>query len=186
LGEERIIIIKKDRDNSQTHRLFINNENMFVSMMQEIESFKLDFFRLIDEVALRCTAENLGSNSDLIYGLLLFYKHFIIKYTIGDLFHNDEKETDKEILHKKFTVVFKTIQEMRTRSEKLLNKTLIDDSETIKSELIQGLLFESSEFRIRRTLEVLEEFGLSKIGLALWDKNLSGFCKDYSPEKIDA
>jgi hypothetical protein len=80
-----------------------------------------------------------------------------------------------------------TIQEMRTKlSEKLLNKTIIiDDSETIKSELIQGLLFESSEFRIRRTSEVLEEFGLSKIGLALWDKNLSGFCQDFSPEKID-
>lgn len=183
LEKGQVIVIREDEHNSRIHHLFINNEHLLISLMEEVDSFRRNYFTLIDEVILRCGRENSGLGSAVGSGLLLLYRQFVFRYTVGDLFDRNEHAIDKETLHKQFTVIFKAIQEMRTKlSETLLSKTGFDVNEVIKSELITSLLLEPADHRIDRTLEVLGKFGLNKLYLALWNKTLDGFSQVIQPQ----
>ena len=44
---EKYIIVRKDKPRSQTHRLFINEENILVKVTSEMNEFKKKYFALL-------------------------------------------------------------------------------------------------------------------------------------------
>ena len=45
-----MIIVKPEKGNNQGHHLFINNENVLVSLFADLDSFKHAYFNLIDKL----------------------------------------------------------------------------------------------------------------------------------------
>jgi hypothetical protein len=81
LEKAEIVEVRKDEHNSQVHHLFINNENILVSLIRELDSFKQPFFNLVDKAMM--IGEKKGVHvwltmSELIGALLFTYKYFII------------------------------------------------------------------------------------------------------------
>ncbi|MFZ0510928.1 MAG: hypothetical protein WAM14_04910 [Candidatus Nitrosopolaris sp.] len=90
LEKEGLILVREDEHNSQVHHLFINNENLLVSLIEELDSFKQRFFNLTDKaMTIGGKEENNDdwlTRSELMGALLYPYKHFIIKHNLDDLF----------------------------------------------------------------------------------------------------
>ena len=103
MEKEGIIIVRHDEHNSQVYRLFINNENILVSLIKELDSFKQAFFYLIDKAMMIGGQEEnddwLGAllfRPELVDALLFPYRYFIIKYNLGDLFFPRDTKIDDE------------------------------------------------------------------------------------------
>jgi hypothetical protein len=49
LEEEHMIIARKKKHNSQIYNLFINEDNLLVSVNLDLENLKISFFNLLDK-----------------------------------------------------------------------------------------------------------------------------------------
>ena len=174
LENGRIIIVRKDEHNSQVHRLFINSENILVSLIKELDSFKQPFFKLIDKAMTISKQEGVHdwlARSELVGALLFPYKHFIMKYNLNGLFFPRDTKIDDETLHKKFTIVFDTMQEVHAKLYKVMSDNRwIDNDEESKERLPYSRDLEELNYeRLNNTLKILEKYGLRQSAEEVFD-----------------
>ncbi|MGB0026739.1 MAG: hypothetical protein WBP64_07850, partial [Nitrososphaeraceae archaeon] len=118
-----MIIVKPGKGNNQGHRLFINNENILVSLFEDLDSFRHAYFNLIDKLDSLLKKERLdfygfiglNENLKLVNALLTPFKFILTSYIILELFLPSEKTQDKEFLHKKFELIHDTIRDLQTK-----------------------------------------------------------------------
>jgi hypothetical protein len=178
LEEEKIIIVRHDEHNRHVTRLFINNENILVSLIKDLNSFKQSFFNLIDKaMMIGGPKENddwLGAllfRSELVRALLFPYKAFIIKYNLGDLLPSDTK-IDDETLHKKFTIVSDTMREIHLKLyQNMSDKGWNDNGEELKEQLLSNFTStEKSHYEeLGDVLKIFEKYGLRQSAEAVFD-----------------
>ncbi|MGC1931062.1 MAG: hypothetical protein WA667_18995 [Candidatus Nitrosopolaris sp.] len=179
MEKEGIILVREDEHNSQVHHLFINNENLLVSLIEELDSFKQRFFNLIDKaMTIGGKEENnddwlarLQLKWELMGALLFPYKHFIIKYNLGDLFLPRDTNIDDETLHRKFTIVFDVMQEIHAKLYQITcDKRWIDNNEELKEQLLDSIILEGSNYEeLGNVLKIFERHGLRQSAEAVFD-----------------
>jgi hypothetical protein len=120
--EYGMIIIRLDKTNRRIQHLFINHESALVSLLTDLDSFKQVYYMLIDKINTFLNNKNiiftgfigLVKYSKLVNALLVPFKFVLIPFNIFNLFLPYEKVEDKEMLHKKFSLIYGTVRDLQT------------------------------------------------------------------------
>lgn len=115
LIQNGMLIVRRDDSNQHTQHLYVNNENVVLSLLNDLDLFEQVYFRLIDES--NNVFKKLGpSNHQKILDILLMpYRNLTIICITSDIFSWRETPLDKETLLNKFSIVYNTIQKIHTR-----------------------------------------------------------------------
>jgi hypothetical protein len=141
--EHGMIIIRPDKTNRRSQHLFIITESVLVLLLPDLDSFRQAYFTLIDEINTFLDDRNvfftglvgLVSYMKLVNALLTPFKFILIPYTIFDLFLPYEKIEDKEILHKKFTLIHSTVEDLQIKlHETFFKKSRFKSDDTIHTD----------------------------------------------------
>ncbi|MGB7638980.1 MAG: BlaI/MecI/CopY family transcriptional regulator [Nitrososphaeraceae archaeon] len=120
LENERMIIARKERTNSQIYRLFVNNESLIITKKQLLDDFKNSYLKLLEK-----SKEKMRSKEDnkmLKGSLLLLYEHFVGMCLFAVLFTWPEKIGDKQDLNKLSTLAFTNLQEVQLKLSEVISK----------------------------------------------------------------
>jgi DNA-binding MarR family transcriptional regulator len=108
-----LIIVRPDKENIRKHHLFTNNENALVLLIEILDSFKQNYFTIIDSVEMLDdnTISNMAfiEKSNLIESIILPFKSFILLMQYN-LFGQSETPSNKLILDKKFGMIHTAMQ----------------------------------------------------------------------------
>jgi hypothetical protein len=182
LEKGEIIIVRHDEHNNHVRRLLINYENILVSLAERLDSFKQRYFELIDKaMTIDIQRQNMSGGGEWrpfdspmfeLVGTLLFpYKQFITKYNLDDLFLSHDLKLDDETLHRKFTIVFDTMQEIHVKLYQMMSdKRWIDNGEELKERLLSNFTLEKSNYEeLGDVLKIFEKYGLRQSAEAVFD-----------------
>ena len=155
-----LIIIRPDKVNPRKHHLFVNNENALVLLIENLDSFKQNYFTIIDSVEL--LDDNTISNmafiemSKLIESIILPFKSFILLMQYN-LFGHTETPSNKLILDKKFAIFHTAMQEIHLKlyKSKIL-KIFTDNNE--EQLLVHLFANKSNGLRPENIIEMLKTF----------------------------
>ena len=132
----RMLIVRPDDSNQHIQRLYTNNEHIVLALINDLEFFKLVYFRLIDETSKKLKQlwirfgkkvslrqyDDVGPTSplwknmwDLFEALLMPYKNLIMMYINSQLSLWQERPVDKETLRNKFAIVASNMIEIQTK-----------------------------------------------------------------------
>ena len=108
-----LITVKLDKNNSQKHRLSINNESVLVSLSQVLDYFKNNYFSLLEEIKPFISRENNlahVSPVELVECLIMLFK--FTKDRFSDFLLWRGKSCDNDTLHRKFEIIYKSMDEV--------------------------------------------------------------------------
>jgi hypothetical protein len=177
LENAKVIIVRQDKNNSQNHLLFVNNENILVSLIAELDAIKKSFILLIDKIK----TLGYGKEYNVINALLFAYKCFFVKYTISDLFLSPQLQLDQETMHKKFTLVFDVIREIHAKlSECMGTKTW--NVEELRGQVLYSMIFGGLDTEwVDNVLKTFEEYGLTELAGPVLKRSVDLFPKAKVP-----
>jgi hypothetical protein len=134
-----MIVIRKDKPNSQVHRLFINSSNLIITVVQDLDNFKAAFFILIEkakkvfegyeseikkiedidiDIDSARKIENL--EDELLDSIFSIHSHLINIYIVSASFTWNKVTNDKETLNKLYSIVFNKIQEIQLKISEVI------------------------------------------------------------------
>jgi hypothetical protein len=108
-----LITVKLDKNNKQTHRLSINEENVLPDLILVLDYIKNIYFRLIEKTKPFISRENNLAHItpvELVECLITLYK--FTKEKFSDFFLWYEKLCDNDTLHRKFGIISASMQEI--------------------------------------------------------------------------
>jgi len=155
-----LIIVRPDKENIRKHHLFTNNENALVLLIEILDSFKQNYFTIIDSVEMLDdnTISNMAfiEKSNLIESIILPFKSFILLMQYN-LFGQSETPSNKLILDKKFGMIHTAMQEIHFKlyKSKIL-KIFTDDNE--EQILVHLFANNSNGLRPENIIEMLKTF----------------------------
>jgi hypothetical protein len=137
LIEMRMLTVRRDDSNQHIQHLYTNSKHVVLTLINDLEFFKLVYFRLIDETSkklkgviwirfgkklVRRQYDDVGPSSplftnfwNLLEALLMPYKNLIMMYITSELLLWQERPVDKETLRNKFAVVAGIMLEIQTK-----------------------------------------------------------------------
>jgi hypothetical protein len=177
LKEENIVIGKKIKPNSREIQLYINNDNLLVSITRELEEFEKAFFKLLEKaelefeekyVAIPSQTRNLSIQDQLEYSKMFFliiyplqiFDEMVNVYNFYSILLWPKKIQDKDTLKELYTVVLTKIANMRVRIVEILRP--------LASGLVDALMnskFLDSLYATRNMMDyhrAFSEFGMQK------------------------
>jgi len=136
LKEERIIHESKEKQNSRDHNLFVNADNILVSVSQEIDELEKAFFTLFKSIKKKYDAVYSSANSTNTYkgniqddvskivNLLwesssIFYE-IVNVYLLRSVILWPKKVQDKDVLKKLYSIVYTKIADISLRLSEML------------------------------------------------------------------
>ena len=138
LIEMRMLTVRHDDSNQHIQHLHNNSEHVVLALINDLEFFKLVYFRLIDETAKKLKELWIkyqkkvvlrGRHTDIWWdmwrlrnALLMPYKNLIVMYVTSDLLFYPERALDKETLRNKFAMLGGTMKEIQTK----IHESIID------------------------------------------------------------
>jgi hypothetical protein len=183
IKDNEMIVVRKDKPNSQIHYLYINRESLLFSTITELDDFKNALFVLLSktrEIHEKLEFEAKKASRDYsiqrkIYELQYIvsssifdiYKYFIDTHVLHALFKWPESTKDKEILNKLNTTFFVNMQEIQSKISEAM--TIVFRPSHRKEEFIQLMFSKPS------TLDV------SSFGQMLGTFELVGLDKEFEP-----
>jgi hypothetical protein len=180
LKNQGIISITNKKQNSRDHHLFVNADNILVSVSNELKEFEKSMFYLLEKSKIVFDNEfKTGkSNSELYaltkYPIVIFYD-MINMYIFRDLLKWSVNIQDKEIFRKLNSMVFTRIAEMQLRMNETLGSTLVGTFNQMRQDF-----FITSKLYATDKLKDYTEF-YTKVGMkkeikqlidSLWNINL--------------
>lgn len=176
LIEMRMLIVRRDDSNQHIQHLYTNNENVILTLFNDLEFFKQVYFRLIHETTKILKELNHGNDREslkniwyLLDALLMPYKYLIIMYITSDILLWQQRPLDKGTLYNKFAIVFDNIQHIHTKLHQNITPLITSPNdiylpnfniEPLNSSL-HGVRHGLSPEHIIYILEDYEEYGLS-------------------------
>jgi hypothetical protein len=182
LEQEKMIIARKPKPNSQIYELFINEENLAVSLTLNINKFEKAFFILLDSVNQKFTEReanfnvnnNDGDDADtidddiskfkyirekyrVIDGLISLYRHFLGMYFLHAIFRWS-KIADKQILIKLHRLFYNSIEKTQIR---LFEIKIGANQIHLISDPIAYNLFELKPNKLDNIFKYFQGFGLT-------------------------
>jgi Fe2+ or Zn2+ uptake regulation protein len=111
-----LISVRKEKQNSQTYKLYINQDNTFLTVYNDLNIFGNIFSNIIEEITERGLhkSDRLERNS-LLYHLVLLCHHVLGVYLIYFMLKWQKEILDKEVLNKLYSIVVYKIIEIQSR-----------------------------------------------------------------------
>jgi hypothetical protein len=143
LEQQQMIVARKEKPNSQIYKLFINEDNLLLSIVQGLDDLEKFFSNLLDEAKGKFgekgsaeQQEHLSPNLfDLPTLILFLYRQVLGTYIVSCMFTWSDRIKDKETLNKLYSVVFLKIGEIQSKlsesfssSDNNISKVQIFDS----------------------------------------------------------
>jgi hypothetical protein len=135
LEGERFIVCRKLKPNSQIYQVYINEDDLLMSVINDIDNFKKLYFELINQVRKKIKEEierDKTEEADLqdsvnflkkefrvINHILLIFRHLVSMCILARFFIWSEKIKDKESLENLYQSAFNKLQEMQLGLTKL-------------------------------------------------------------------
>jgi hypothetical protein len=190
---EEMIIARKPKPNSQIYELFINEENLVVSLTLNINEFEKAFFILLDSINQKFAELEANFNVDnddnadiiddddisklkyirqkyrIIDALISLYRHFLGMYFLHAIFRWS-KIADKQILNKLHRLFYNSIEKTQIR---LFEIKIAANQIHLISDPIAYNLFELKPDKLDDIFKYFRGFGLTeqaeKVLNNLWD-----------------
>lgn len=187
LIEMKMLIVRPDDSNQHIQHLYTNNEHIVLALINDLESFKLVYFRLIDETSKKLQElwikfgkkvslrqyDDVGPTSplwknmwDLLEALLMPYKNLIMMYITSELVLWQERPVDKETMRNKFAIVASSMIEIQTKLHQSITNLFSTQSYRIKylAPLNSSLYSSESGLSCQHIISFLRKYGLFKLG----------------------
>jgi hypothetical protein len=194
LEQEKMIVARKDKPNSQIYKLSINEESSIVSVIQDLDDFKKVFFTLIDKTNQKfkdIENETKIDNEDIledeikyikekyriIDALVVLYRHLFGVYILYALFKWSKEITDKQTLDKLYSIFFSRIEQIQFKLFEVISNQLMVSDRIIYN------LFELKPGKLDEVFEYLHRFGLGKQAEQVLD-SLWQISSDFAPRVI--
>lgn len=170
LEKEGIINIKIDEHNNKKYHLFINNQNVLASLIQDLDYFQQSFFNLLKETEIVLTTFSKSKfyrreGSKLLDALIMPYKVLLNTCFLSDLVFANRVTIDKDTFHRKFSVTFDKLSVIQIK----IYESISTISRSHGEDEIQTRLFNDnnklqslSPENIYDMLCIFEEYNLSK------------------------
>lgn len=170
LEKEGIINIEIDERNSKKYHLFINNQNVLVSLTQDLDYFQESFFNLVKEteIVLKSfshTKSHRRKGWKLLDALIMPYKVLLNTCFFSDSIYANRVTIDIHTLHKKFSIIFAKLSAIQIK----LYESISTISRWYGEDEIQTKLFnDNNELQsltpenIYNMLCIFEEYNLNK------------------------
>jgi hypothetical protein len=160
-----IVVVRKDENNSQIHHLYVNNENLLLSVIQDFDEFKRGFFPLLEKVKEKMREleskrksihkrddkyedKILKSEDDLLYGIVSIHRHVVDMYVIFASTIWPSKTHDRETLNKAYLLFLDQIQESQSKVSEVI--VIIDRPSN-----------HDLRVRVRYLFDLISELGIS-------------------------
>jgi hypothetical protein len=119
LIEDGMLLVRRDDSNQHIQHLYVNNENVVLSLLNDLDLFKQHYIRLIDESInvfkkLGPSKESYQKIHNLLDILLMPYRNLTMICITSDILSWREPP-DKETLHNKFSIVYDGVQQIHTK-----------------------------------------------------------------------
>jgi hypothetical protein len=166
LLEDALIIKEEDKTGKRIYHLFVNYQNIVISLRKELGAFKYFYFELLGQAmpVIKNLLKDEGEQAkyfqywNLLNALIYPYKYLCIMYVTSDIFLWHRRPIDSDTLNRKFVIFFKNTKKIHN---KLLELWPDSESESIVSYILFSGPFGFSESSIEQMLERFEEYGLS-------------------------
>ena len=171
LLERGFLLERKDSTNKRTYHLFVNNQNVAISLEEVLTVFKIFYLEILDSISpylkeLSKNENNKSKRDSLTEAIIGPYKYLCIMYIMSDLLLWNIRPIDDDTLHRKFAIFFRIMKEIQVELNRLFANV---DYNLIAIQL----LFESSygffELNIVHILKTFDEYGLSICAESLVD-----------------
>lgn len=201
LEQDKMIIARKERPNSQIYKLFINNDNLIVSVDQDLLKIKDAFHILFSKLGDRIKKSSKVGGSDkgyfrmgkdrqmiqnkishMNYAIIQLYRHLIGMYMIGTLFFWPQKVEDKESSIKLNLLVFSRLGEIQSEISKYFF-TMSNNSENVPLRIALDHSFELIPSELALVIEGFRNFDLSNECKSILDP-LWKISMDFIPTDI--
>jgi hypothetical protein len=117
LKNDHIVLPEKSKINSRNIKLYIDGNNLLVSVPRELVEFKETFFNLLTKVEEKISdnARHWIDHSDLAYDLIVIYQHVVGIHLLNSLLNWPKMLKDKKDLNKLNAIFFGNILEIQSR-----------------------------------------------------------------------
>jgi hypothetical protein len=178
LKSENIVIGKRRKPNSREIQLYVNNDNLLVSVPRELEEFEKAFFSLLEKakvefekrliyiISRTLPSTHHQSEYSIIISLITqpldIFHEMVNVYNVNSILLWPEKIQDKDTLKELYTVVFTKIVNMKVRTVEILRS--LYPSETAQANIIiLNAKFLENAYATKNIIEHHETF--SKFGM---------------------
>ena len=115
LDRNQMIVIRKDKHNSQVHRLFINDDSLLLALIHDLDSFEKNYLQLLRKVQKN---EPKGSMMT-IYAPFTIYQHLLGMYLIHSLQTWPRQTDDPLMLKRLYTTLFSRLSKIHLEIYKI-------------------------------------------------------------------
>jgi hypothetical protein len=194
LIEMRMLMIRPDDLNRHIQHLYPNNENVILALINDLESFKQVYFRLIDETGKKLKElwfkyrkkVDLGRHTKiwldmrrLLQALLMPYKNLALMYITSDLLLYRERPLDKKTLRNKFAIIGDSVIEIQTK----LHESIIH---LFSNDFYEAVFLEPTAAFDFSNYGYVADYSLYSIDSRLSREHLISFLRDYWAVRLGA
>jgi hypothetical protein len=122
LKKEAIILSEQSETNRRNIKLFVNGNNLLVSVPRQLEEFNKVFFDLLMKAEEK-VSDKTNYEQDLIYDLILIYQHVVGIYLLNSLLIWPKILKDKNSLNNLYTMFFGKIVEIQSKLSEIFKVT---------------------------------------------------------------
>jgi hypothetical protein len=163
IEQDDIVNRLTDRENSREHKLYVNNNNIVVTVSNELKEFEEAFFSSFRKVkekfeALyletwtqyssdlsKCDLSKMHPIVNLISELFHIFYEVVDIYMIRSMMVWPKKIQDRDILKKLYSIIFTKIADMQLRMSDLLSTTVAGDFNPINQLSIRGKIYSTKK-----------------------------------------
>jgi hypothetical protein len=111
------IILSEKRTNKRNIKLYIDGNNLLVSVPKQLDEFKETFFNLLTKVEEKIpdNPRYWTDHSDLVYNLIMIYQHVVGIHLLNSLLNWPKMLKDKKDLNELNAIFFGKILEIQSR-----------------------------------------------------------------------
>jgi hypothetical protein len=156
-----MISVEPDRANKRIHHLYVNNQNTLVILLNDLNSFKNDYFDVIENTS-RLKINLMGTREKMQFtnAVTMPFRFFVLVYGIFNIVLSwHHKNLDAQTKHRKFAIMTGQTEAIYSKlSEVMLAKGLINHPNEISGELVQNNLGVSDLGNLVNVLETFQKY----------------------------
>jgi predicted transcriptional regulator len=169
---EKGLIKQENKSKKGTYSLYVNYEDILVSLKQDLSAFEHFYSELLDHarpIIMRLLAnydKKKSEFNELIDAIIGPYRYLCMMYITSDLLLWNKRPFDNNTLHRKFAILFETVKKIHLELVKIIPG---DKSEQIVRQLLFERSYGFNESHIMLILTTFKEYGLSQDAEAVVD-----------------
>jgi predicted transcriptional regulator len=163
LLDKGFLLERKDTNKKRTYHLFVNNQDVAISLEKDLEVFGHFYTNLLDFISpyLKKMSKNENNKSEhnsLIEAIIGPYKYLCLMYITSDLLLWNSRPIDDDTLHRKFAAFFRIMKKIQICLNRLFSNV---NYNPVATQLLIHRLYGFEERNIFHILKTFEEYRLS-------------------------